>query len=459
MKEYNVNNKDYHDLLDAELLNVEKRSQQLTGWLLAATIVIMNIFSHLGRGAGMEDVLGFTRILSIALIAWFIGTSMLITKGVYHPGFKYLNLILQVSTVTFYIMVTAKLVDANFALSSSAPLYYLLVIGLTSLSLSPLLSLLAGGFAAGQFVVVYFLWLQIEIQATAPVSADAAWIQIVLKSLVFIMMGIAAMFIARSSRALLEKVVSQVSYEEQLNYIEEDMEQAAEIQERLISSGHPGDCIYNIETFYSPAKHVGGDYFDIIVKPDGCCLLVIADVSGKGYSAALLMSNVQAIVKTLSSQNYPLEGMVGLINQSIINTSVRGRFLTIFFMELNPDNHTMKYINCGHNRPVLIRATSEIIELEKAGPVLGVIDDYPLEITEIEFLPKDVVFAYTDGLSELRDKEGKQLGAEKIIEVLRLANQLEPEYIKQFMLALIYEHSRDAEMVDDLSFVVLQTKS
>ena len=137
MNTYNVNNKDYQELLDAELLNVEKRSQQLTGWLLAITIVIMNIFSHLGRTTGMEDVLGFTRILSVALIAWFIGTSTLIAKGIYHPSFKYLNLILQVSTVTFYIMVTAKLVDANFALSSSAPLYYLLVIGLTSLSLCP----------------------------------------------------------------------------------------------------------------------------------------------------------------------------------------------------------------------------------------------------------------------------------------------------------------------------------
>ena len=105
--------------------------------------------------------------------------------------------------------------------------------------------------------------------------------------IVFVMMGIGAMLIARSSRAMLEKVVTQVCYEDQIKSIEDEMSQAAELQDRLIPSSFINPRFYNVETFYSPAEQVGGDYFDIIELNNDKCLVVIADVSGKGYSAAI----------------------------------------------------------------------------------------------------------------------------------------------------------------------------
>jgi serine phosphatase RsbU (regulator of sigma subunit) len=451
-----TNNKAYRDLLESELLSVEKRSQQMAGWLLAATIIVMNIFAQADHDPNMATFLHFTQLLSIGLVVWFLGTAILIGRGVYHPVFKYLNLVLQVSTVTFYMLTTARLVDANFALSSTAPLFYLLVIGLTSLSINPWLSLLAGGFAAGQFVGAYALWLQQETFMPGLETTEGAWVQILLKGVMFIMMGIVAMIIARSSRHLLERVVAQVSYEEQLRYIEDDMDQAAEIQERLIPDSQLNPKYYKLETFYSPAKQVGGDYFDIIELSGDRCLLVIADVSGKGYSAALLMSNIQAMVRTLADQDYPLDKMAQFINQSVYHNSVRGKFVTIVFMELEPHQNTLKYVNCGHNPPLMVNNKSEVIELDQADPVLGVLEDYPCDINEIDFISGNIILAYTDGLSELRDSNGRQLGVSNIKKILEMSNQLEPSFIKQFLLARVYEHAGETEMTDDLSFVCLQ---
>jgi hypothetical protein len=453
-----TNNKAYRELLESELLTVEMRSQQMAGWLLAATIIVMNIFAQADTDPNMATFLNFTKLLSIGLVVWFLGTAILIGKGVYHPVFKYLNLVLQVSTVTFYMLATARLVDANFALTSTAPLFYLFVIGLTSLSINPLLSLLAGGFAAGQFVGAYALWLQQETFMPGVETAEGAWVQILLKGIMFIMMGIGAMIIARSSRHLLEKVVAQVSYEEQLRYIEDDMDQAAEIQEKLIPNSQLNPKYFNLETFYSPAKQVGGDYYDIIELSGDRCLLVIADVSGKGYSAALLMSNIQAMVKTLADQDFPLDKMAQFINQSVYHNSVRGKFVTIVFMVFDPHHHTLEYINCGHNPPLMVNNDSQVIELDDADPVLGVLDDYPCHIKQINFIPGNIILAYTDGLSELRDTNGRQLGVSNIKKILEMSNQLEPSFIKQFLLARVYEHAGETEMTDDLSFVCLQAE-
>jgi len=449
-------NKGYNILLDAELLEVEKRAQQVAGWLLALTLVFMNLFIRLEPDPSLYTLLNFTHTFSVALVIWFIGTSVLINKGYYHPLFKYVNLVMQVSTVTFYMLTTARLVNVEFALSSTAPLFYLLVIGLTSLSLSPLLAILAGGFSAGQFFGVYWFWLLPDLDFQTVLAPDAFNTQIVLKMIVFIMMGIGAMLIARSSRNMLEKVVTQVCYEEQIKLIEDEMSQAAELQNRLIPSSFVNPRYYNVETFYSPAEQVGGDYFDIIELNNDRCLVVIADVSGKGYSAAILMSNIQAMVKTLADQNYHIDQIVRIINHSVYHNSVRGRFVTIAFMELNPHDKEIKYINCGHNPPILLDRDKEIMLLDQAGPVLGVIENYPCEIQKIDFNDGDIILAYTDGLSELRNRKGKQLGQKNIISVLQNDHPLNTVFIKQFLLAKIYEHSQDTEILDDLSFVCVQ---
>ena len=385
-----------------------------------------------------------------------MGFSLLITKGVYHASFKYFNLVLQISTVTFYMLVSARLVDVEFAMSSTAPLFYLLVIALTSMSLRPLFAILSGGFAAGQFVTAYYLWMSESDYSSTMHSDESVWIQVILKSVVFIMMGIAAAVIARSSRRMLEKVVSVVSNEEKMKFVEDDLEQAAEIQKRLIPEGHFDNRFFSIETYYCPAKQVGGDYFDVIPRPDGNCLVVIADVSGKGYSAALLMSNIQAIVTTLAYQDYTLSEMIPVINRSVMNTSVRGRFLTIALLQLNPVSEKIEYVNCGHNPPIVIHKNREVTLMGEAGPVLGVLENYNCDFNLIDFKTGDTLLAYTDGLSELRDQEGNQLGVEKILDVLSMSAHLTPEYIRNFILSMVREHKGEAELSDDLSFVCIQ---
>ena len=112
----------YQKVLKKELLQVEKRALVLTGWILAITIVVLNVSTHLFREGILSNFLLFTIIFSAVLVLWFAGTAFLISKDYYHPWFKYINLVIQISLVTGLMMASARMVGVEFALTSTPPI-------------------------------------------------------------------------------------------------------------------------------------------------------------------------------------------------------------------------------------------------------------------------------------------------------------------------------------------------
>jgi serine phosphatase RsbU (regulator of sigma subunit) len=444
------------DLLDLDLLELEKRSQQQASWLLAGTLVVLNLITEYQYADQHHTFRLFTLVLSAVLIFWFVGSAVLIRFGHYHHLFKYVNLVVQVSTVTFFLLTSARLMGVEYALSSVSPLFYVLIIGMSGLTLNPFLCLLAGGFAAGQFVGAYAFWLHGEVVSHYPDSLSLGWPSIVLKAVVFLAMGIAAMFMARRSRSLLEQVADQVRYEERLKFIDEDMGQAAEIQERLVQVDLSPRKGLEIETYYQPSQQVGGDYFDLIETPNGTYVLVVADVSGKGYAAALLMANIQSIVRLLVQQGADLVGIIQHLNGAVAKASARGRFVSLACVELDPNADVIRYINCGHNAPILIDGEGNFRALETQAPVLGVVADCLYQAETLPFTPNCLLFAYTDGLSELRNPEGKQLGEEGIKVVLESHYRDTASILKQSILRAIDDYLEHGSPGDDLSFICVR---
>lgn len=185
-----------------------------------------------------------------------------------------------------------------------------------------------------------------------------------------------------------------------------DMELAVEMQRLLIPQRLPHKSCYELASIYKPQFGVGGDYFDYIEFPDGKLVFCIGDISGKGISAALLMANFQANFHTLINKRTDLDEFIADLNQTVNRTTRGERFLTFFIAEYDMVSHKLRYVNAGHNPPVLFSQNG--MELLREGcTLLGSFQQLPaIAIGEVELGAEAFVLAYTDGLTDLQNVDG-----------------------------------------------------
>jgi phosphoserine phosphatase RsbU/P len=194
-----------------------------------------------------------------------------------------------------------------------------------------------------------------------------------------------------------------------------EMEIARDVQQRLFPSTLPDSRELKMHASYLPALMVGGDYYDYVMLDKDSFLVCIADVSGKGMSAALLMSNFQASLRTLARQTHDLKEIVKELNINIKSSAKGDRFITFFGAVFNTASRTITYINAGHNPPVLLFSTGEMHILEKGTTVLGAFDELPfIEEGKIAYTSETLLFAYTDGLTETANESDEEFGLENI---------------------------------------------
>jgi sigma-B regulation protein RsbU (phosphoserine phosphatase) len=178
---------------------------------------------------------------------------------------------------------------------------------------------------------------------------------------------------------------------------------------------HKGKIIVN--GFYYPHSEVGGDYYDCISLSEKITGFCIADVSGKGISAAILMSNFQASFRALFTSDIPLEILVRKLNSIIVRNAGGEKFITFFVARYNKATRVLEYVNAAHNPPVFYDTVSKQVQHLKASCVgIGMLDEIP-EVKKTEMKIKDYskIICYTDGLSELIGKDGKEVGTALII--------------------------------------------
>jgi sigma-B regulation protein RsbU (phosphoserine phosphatase) len=201
--------------------------------------------------------------------------------------------------------------------------------------------------------------------------------------------------------------------------LKKELELAARMQTALIPREdqlpHKGKIIVN--GFYYPHSEVGGDYYDCIKLSDSTTGFCIADVSGKGISAAILMSNFQASFRALFTHDISLVSLVKKLNSIIIANAAGEKFITFFVARYNHENHILEYVNAAHNPPVFYdTVTGEIQHFDACCVGIGMLDEIPeIEKQQIEVKNYSKIVCYTDGLSELRDNEGKDIGTRVII--------------------------------------------
>ena len=220
--------------------------------------------------------------------------------------------------------------------------------------------------------------------------------------------------------------------------IRKELEIAKSVQSFLFPDNLPNGVRLKVEASYLPHQSVGGDYYDYIPINKNQFLVCIADVSGKGIPAALMMSNFQASLHTLLRHTSNLTEIVEALNYQIHESAKGESFITFFVAIYDHDLNTMVYVNAGHNPPFLVNSAGELQELDIGSTILGVFD--PLPFLSEGFIPDldgFTLFAYTDGLTETENAAGEEIGSEKISDFIK------NNYKKS--LAIIHQ-----EILDDL---------
>lgn len=200
--------------------------------------------------------------------------------------------------------------------------------------------------------------------------------------------------------------------------MERELELATEIQQRFQPSGPPKLEGYDFQGISFSCYEIGGDYYDFIPRHNGNMMFALGDVSGKGTAAALLMSSLHAAIHAQVSAKRDLPDTVVSINEYLAENTPANRFVTLFISELDPNTGEITFINAGHNPPLLVRTDGSIEHLESGGLPLGLMGFAQYEVGKARLDSGDVIFVYSDGVSEANDIDENEFGMERLQAVL-----------------------------------------
>jgi len=233
-----------------------------------------------------------------------------------------------------------------------------------------------------------------------------------------------------------------------------DLQQAAEIQRGILPRGQPRVAGVDLAGHNAPCRTVGGDYYDFIPYDDGRVAVVLGDVAGKGMSAALLMSNLQARVQILAELPQNLAKLMARLDQSVSVNAPPNRFITLFFGLIDPQRDTLTFCNAGHNPPLLVRADGTVERLRAKGTVLGIFPEIGYEEQNVAFGAGDLLAIYSDGVTEAVDADGEEFGEERLAELVGASRDSSASAIIDTVLERVSEWTDGGPPDDDVTLIV-----
>ena len=241
--------------------------------------------------------------------------------------------------------------------------------------------------------------------------------------------------------------------------VSRELEIAREVQSKLLPQDRPVLASLDYAGACLQARIVGGDYFDFVSLAPGQFGLVLADISGKGISAALLMASLQANLRAqYANAPHDLAQVLGTVNKIFFDSTASNHYATLFFGVYHEAARTLRYANCGHLPPILLRADGEVERLGVTAPVVGLFDT-PWECAtgEASLAVGDTLVVFTDGVSEANSDEGDEFGEERLIDLVQRHADLAAPALLDAIVAAVGDHSA-AEQYDDLTLIVARVR-
>ncbi|MDX1546909.1 MAG: GAF domain-containing SpoIIE family protein phosphatase [Rhodothermales bacterium] len=318
--------------------------------------------------------------------------------------------------------------------------------------------------------------LRLDDPARDPRFRDAAW-QPAVRSVLCVplitrarLIGILAVFNKQPAGSFTEddqrllsiiaaqsaQLVENVRLREQelaLRRMRREMRLAHEIQTSLLPSTPPEVAGYAFAGVSRPAQSVGGDFFDYLPLPDGRLGLCVADVSGKGLPAALLMATVQATLRGLAAVTPDAGEVLARTNALLRPRLRRGSFVTLFYGILDAETHRLSVANAGHNRPLRCTPAGQAEPIEHGGPALGLLPDARYTEAVLTLAPGETVLIFSDGVTEAMNATHEQFGDEQLARLLTTHADSAPAALIEHVTAAVHRHAGGAPPSDDLTLL------
>ncbi len=243
-----------------------------------------------------------------------------------------------------------------------------------------------------------------------------------------------------------------------LKRIEKDIERAAAIQRDLLPKENPSFEGFDITGLNIPCYQVGGDYYDFIPIDTDKLGVVIADVSGKGISASLLMASLRAALLTEIHPHYDIREMASRLNDFVFKSSPINSFITFFFCDIHRKTGELRYINAGHTPPLVIESSGQFSNLESSGFALGMFPHARFEPESINLKSDEIAVLFTDGIPEGRNKEQDEYTEERLRKLVQSHGNLSVSQLSEKILEDVGTFAAGTEQTDDITLVLIKRR-
>ncbi|HEY2931129.1 MAG TPA: PP2C family protein-serine/threonine phosphatase [Acidobacteriota bacterium] len=230
---------------------------------------------------------------------------------------------------------------------------------------------------------------------------------------------------------------------------------ALQVQQLLFPRKFPEHSGLEFSAACIPARGISGDYYDVLSMPDGRLVFAIADISGKGIPAAIVMANLQALLRVLVAANLSPREVCGRLNQHLYQVTESSRFATFFYAEWTNNERKLRYVNAGHHPP-LVNGSSEF-PLDRGGLPLGTFPDNDFQEGEILLEPQDMLALYSDGIVEAIGKTGIEFGKDRLEALVRADLNQSLARIQQTVLDEVKRWT-NREPQDDITLVLVRVE-
>ena len=268
--------------------------------------------------------------------------------------------------------------------------------------------------------------------------------------------------IALENISLAEKMAERMEADRR---VAQEMEFARQVQARLFPQKLPPMKTLEYTGACIQARKVGGDYYDFLELRPGRLALVLADIAGKGVSGALLMANLQANLRSQYAMAVDdLPRLLASVNRLFYENSDDASYATLFFADYDDSSRKLRYANCGHLPPLLLRADASsqgqepnVEWLRSTCTVMGLFEAWQCEIAEVEIAPGDTLVLYTDGVTEATNADGEEFGESRLLETLGSHSHLPVGPLLQAVVEAVQQFSSGSEQQDDITLVIARS--
>jgi len=256
------------------------------------------------------------------------------------------------------------------------------------------------------------------------------------------------------ARTLEELKAAQVELLEQ-ERLKRDLEIASNVQRSILPSDLPAIPGFDFAVQSRPAREVGGDFYDVIEVSDDCFALVVADVSGKSWQAALFMAIVRALLLREASENLSPAETMHKIHAQLLKTSTAEMFVTMFYGLVDAKSNRMRFVRAGHDRPILYRAATKSMELlNPPGRFIGLWPELIIEEAETTLMPGDCLICYSDGVTDARNLQDDTFGLDRLLAIVGAKGNLSSYGVATEIIESLDRFTGDTPQTDDITILI-----